>query len=93
MAGDPRADRVCNRTFEHRLLALPKEAGPMTHRIAISVLQPVWWRRLLVMVIKELRQLFRDKALIGFFFCLPGGRLFGRQRDEHAARQRRIGGA
>ncbi|MFO0698611.1 MAG: ABC transporter permease [Nitrospira sp.] len=40
----------------------------MTHRIAISVLQPVWWRRLLVMVIKELRQLFRDKALIGFFF-------------------------
>jgi ABC-2 type transport system permease protein len=31
-------------------------------------LQRVWWRRLSVMVTKELRQLFRDAALIGFFF-------------------------
>ncbi len=33
-----------------------------------TVLQPVWWRRLSVMVTKELRQLSRDVALIGFFF-------------------------
>ncbi len=32
-----------------------------------ALLQPVWWRRLLVMVVKELRQLSRDKALMGFF--------------------------
>lgn len=40
----------------------------MTSTMSISILQPVWWRRLRVMVTKELRQLFRDKALIGFFF-------------------------
>ena len=40
----------------------------MTDPIAISILQPVWWRRLLVMVNKELRQFLRDAALIGFFF-------------------------
>lgn len=40
----------------------------MIPAIVVSVLQPVWWRRLLVMVTKEMRQLFRDAALIGFFF-------------------------
>lgn len=34
----------------------------------MTVLQRVWWRRMSVMVTKELRQLFRDVALIGFFF-------------------------
>lgn len=29
--------------------------------------QAVWWRRLSVMVVKEMRQLMRDVALIGFF--------------------------
>lgn len=32
------------------------------------MLQAVWWRRLFVMLRKEVRQLFRDKAVIGFFF-------------------------
>lgn len=40
----------------------------MTDTRAMSFLQPVWWRRLVVMVTKELRQLSRDGALIGFFF-------------------------
>lgn len=40
----------------------------MTRMMPTSILQAVWWRRVLVMVTKELRQLFRDKALIGFFF-------------------------
>jgi ABC-2 type transport system permease protein len=40
----------------------------MSRTVHAAVLQAVWWRRLLVMVTKELRQLFRDKALIGFFF-------------------------
>ena len=38
------------------------------HLVLATVMQPVWWRRLAVMVGKELRQLFRDVALIGFFF-------------------------
>lgn len=40
----------------------------MTDRTPTPILQSVWWRRLFVMVAKELRQLFRDAALIGFFF-------------------------
>lgn len=40
----------------------------MTQTALAPILQRVWWRRLAVMVAKELRQLFRDKALIGFFF-------------------------
>jgi len=40
----------------------------MTETALAPILQRVWWRRLAVMVAKELRQLFRDKALIGFFF-------------------------
>lgn len=40
----------------------------MTDTMVMSILQPVWWRRLVVMVTKELRQLFRDAALVGFFF-------------------------
>jgi ABC-2 type transport system permease protein len=40
----------------------------MMHAILAPMLQAVWWRRLFVMITKELRQLFRDKALIGFFF-------------------------
>jgi ABC-2 type transport system permease protein len=40
----------------------------MMNAVLVSVLQRVWWRRLSVMVTKELRQLFRDAALIGFFF-------------------------
>jgi hypothetical protein len=38
----------------------------MTDARVMAILQPVWWRRLSVMVAKELRQLFRDAALIGF---------------------------
>jgi ABC-2 type transport system permease protein len=40
----------------------------MMNAVLMQVMQPVWWRRLYVMIAKELRQLFRDKALIGFFF-------------------------
>lgn len=40
----------------------------MMHAILAPMLQAVWWRRLFVMLTKELRQLFRDKAVIGFFF-------------------------
>ena len=40
----------------------------MRDTVLTSLLQPVWWRRIGVMVMKELRQLSRDKALIGFFF-------------------------
>ena len=40
----------------------------MMDAVLTPILQPVWWRRLFVMITKELRQLFRDKALIGFFF-------------------------
>ena len=40
----------------------------MMHAARSPLLQAVWWRRMSVMIVKELRQLFRDKALIGFFF-------------------------
>ncbi len=40
----------------------------MMNAFLTAMLQRVWWRRILVMVMKELRQLSRDKALIGFFF-------------------------
>jgi len=40
----------------------------MMHAVLAPMLQAVWWRRLFVMLTKELRQLFRDKAVIGFFF-------------------------
>ena len=40
----------------------------MTSTVHAPMFQTVWWRRLVVMITKELRQLFRDKALIGFFF-------------------------
>ena len=40
----------------------------MRSAVFTPLLQPVWWRRIGVMVMKELRQLSRDAALIGFFF-------------------------
>jgi ABC-2 type transport system permease protein len=40
----------------------------MMHAARSPILRVVWWRRISVMIVKELRQLFRDKALIGFFF-------------------------
>ena len=40
----------------------------MMHAARSPLFQVVWWRRMSVMIVKELRQLFRDKALIGFFF-------------------------